>query len=265
MALFTVFLSYLALGALAGTMAGLFGIGGGLVIVPALIFSFEIQGVSPDISAHLAVGTSLATIVFTSISSIRSHHKHRAVRWDIFRSMTVGIVGGAILGAWTVAFMSGDLLQMIIGVFAIAVGIKMLTAVNPKPGRDVPGPVGLAVAGSGVGWASAIFGIGGGTLTVPYLSWCNVRMQNTVATSAACGLPIAMAGALANIWTGWNNPLLPEYSLGFIYLPAMLGIILTSIFFARIGANLAHRLDSMLLKRIFAVVLLIVGLRFILS
>lgn len=265
MALFTVFLSYLALGALAGTMAGLFGIGGGLVIVPVLIFSFEIQGINPDISAHLAVGTSLATIVFTSLSSIRSHHKYRAVRWDIFRSMTVGIVGGAILGAWTVAFMSGDLLQMIIGVFAIAVGLKMLMAVNPKPGRDVPGPFGLAAAGGGVGWASAIFGIGGGTLTVPYLSWCNVRMQNTVATSAACGLPIAVAGALANIWTGWADPRLPAYSLGFIYIPAVLGIITTSVFFAKIGANLAHRLDSMLLKRIFAVVLLIVGLRFILS
>jgi hypothetical protein len=265
MYLLTVLASYLALGALAGTMAGLFGIGGGLVIVPVLILSFEIQGVSPEISAHLAVGTSLATIVFTSMSSILSHHRHGAVRWDIFRSMTGGIVGGAVLGAWTAAFMSGDFLQMVIGVFAITVGIKMLMAVDPKPGRDVPGPVGLGVAGAGIGWGSAIFGIGGGTLTVPYLSWCNVRMQNTVATSAACGLPIALAGALANTWTGWNNPDLPAYSVGFVYLPALLGIILSSVFFAKVGANLAHRLDPVLLRRIFSVVLVIVGLRFILS
>ena len=265
MSLLAVFVSYLALGALAGTMAGLFGIGGGLVIVPALIFSFELQGVSTDISAHLAVGTSLATIVFTSISSIRSHHKHLSVRWDLFRPMTVGIVGGAILGAWTVAFMSGDVLQVIIGVFAISVGLKMLLAMNPKPGRDVPGSVGLGVAGGGIGWASAIFGIGGGTLTVPYLSWCNVRMQQAVGTSAACGLPIAVAGAAGNMWTGWGNPQLPDYSLGFVYLPALFGVILTSVFFAKFGAALAHRLDAMLLKRIFAVVLLIVGLRFILS
>ncbi len=265
MTLVIVFASYLALGALAGTMAGLFGIGGGLVIVPVLIFSFEIQGISPEISAHLAVGTSMATIVFTSISSIRSHHKHRAVRWDIFRPMTVGIVGGAVLGAWTAAFMSGDLLQLVIGVFVMLVALKMLLEVKPKPGRDIPGPVGLGVVGGGIGWASAIFGIGGGTLTVPYLSWCNVRMQNTVATSAACGLPIAVAGALGNIWTGWQHPQLPEYSLGFIYVPALLGIILTSVFFARFGANLAHKLNARVLKRIFAMVLLVVGLRFLLS
>ncbi|WP_372987224.1 sulfite exporter TauE/SafE family protein [Marinobacter sp.] len=265
MTLVTVFASYLALGALAGTMAGLFGIGGGLVIVPVLIFSFEIQGISPDISAHLAVGTSLATIVFTSLSSIRSHHKHQAVRWDIFRLMTVGIVGGAVLGAWTAAFMSGDMLQLVIGVFVMLVAIKMILEVNPKPGRDVPGPVGLGVVGGGVGWASAIFGIGGGTLTVPYLSWCNVRMQNTVATSAAIGLPIALAGAIGNIWTGWGHADLPEFSLGFIYLPALLGIILTSVFFARIGANLAHKLNAKVLKRIFAMMLLVVGLRFLLS
>lgn len=265
MTLVTVFASYLALGALAGTMAGLFGIGGGLVIVPVLIFSFGLQGISPEIGAHMAVGTSLATIVFTSISSIRSHHKHGAVRWDIFRPMSIGTVVGALLGAWTAAFLSGDLLQLVIGVFAITMGLKMLLEVNPKPGRDIPGPGGLTAAGGGIGWASAIFGIGGGNLIVPYLSWCNVRMQSTVATSAACGLPIAIAGALGNIWTGWDDPRLPEMSVGFIYLPAFLGIILTSVFFARVGANLAHRLNAKVLKRIFAVVLLVVGLRFLLS
>lgn len=263
MTLISLIALYLGLGAFAGTLAGLFGIGGGLVIVPVLIFSFGLQGVSGEIAAHLAVGTSLATIVFTSISSIRSHHLHEAVRWDIVKSMAVGIVLGASLGAVTASMLSGPSLELIIGVFVILVALKMLLDVNPKPGRDVPGKLGLGVAGTGIGWASAIFGIGGGTLTVPFLSWCNLRMQNAVGTSAACGFPIAFAGALANIGTGWNHPDLPSLSLGFIYLPAFLGIVLTSVLFARVGANLAHKLDARLLKKIFAVLLIIVGLRFL--
>ena len=260
-----VFASYLALGAVAGTLAGLFGIGGGLIIVPGLIFSFGLQGVSPEIAAHLAVGTSLATIVFTSLSSIRFHSQHGAVRWEIFRPMAVGIVGGALLGAWSASLLSGPALELLIGLFVIAMAIKMLAGANPKPGRDLPGQPGLAASGGVVGWASAIFGIGGGTLTVPYLNWCNVRMQQAVGTSAACGLPIAIAGALGNVWTGWEQPSLPAYSVGFVYLPALIGIVLSSVFFARFGAALAHRLDAAVLKRIFAVFLLIVGFRFLLS
>jgi len=265
MTLIGIFILYLILGALAGTMAGLFGLGGGLIIVPVLIFSFGFQGFSSEIAAHLAIGTSLATIVFTSISSIRTHHLHGAVRWELVRPMTVGIIIGALAGAWTASLLSGPMLKTIIGVFAILVALKMLLEANPKPGRDVPGKTGLGVAGGFVGWASAIFGIGGGTLSVPYLTWCNVRMQQAVATSAACGLPIALAGAAGNIWTGWQNPELPDLSVGFIYLPALVGIVATSVFFARIGAKLAHKLDGRLLKRIFAVVLIIVGLRFLLS
>lgn len=265
MTLLSVFALYLALGAFAGTLAGLFGIGGGLVIVPVLIFSFGLQGISTEIVAHMAVGTSLATIVFTSLSSIRSHHLHGAVRWDIFKPMTAGIVVGALVGAWTASLLSGPALELIIGIFVILVAVKMILEVNPKPGRVVPGSAGLGAAGGGIGWASAIFGIGGGTLTVPYLSWCNVNMQQAVGTSAACGLPIAIAGALGNIWTGWGSDELPELSFGFIYLPALFGIILTSVLFARVGANLAHRLNARLLKRIFAIVLILVGIRFLLS
>ncbi|WP_004583351.1 sulfite exporter TauE/SafE family protein [Marinobacter nanhaiticus] len=258
-----LFVVYMALGALAGTLAGLFGIGGGLVIVPVLIFSFSMQGVSGDVAAHLAVGTSLATIVFTSISSIRSHHRHGAVLWPIFRPMMLGIVAGAIFGAYTAALLPGAVLQVIIGIFVIVVAGIMLFNIKPAPGRSVPRSPGLVAAGSGIGWASAIFGIGGGTLTVPFLSWCNVRMQQAVGTSAACGLPIAAAGAVANIFTGRGEIGLPEYSVGFIYLPALGGIVLTSVIFARIGAGLAHRLDAVLLKRIFALFLLVVGIRFL--
>ncbi|MBU2875995.1 sulfite exporter TauE/SafE family protein [Marinobacter salexigens] len=265
MSLLSVFAIYMMLGAFAGTLAGLFGIGGGLIIVPVLIFSFGAQGFSLEIAAHMAVGTSLATIVFTSLSSIRSHHGHGAIRWDVFRPMAFGIVAGAFIGAWTAALLSGAMLELIIGVFVILVGLKMLFEVNPSPSRNVAGNTGLAGAGAGIGWASAIFGIGGGTLTVPYLSWSNVRMQQAVGTSAACGLPIAIAGAIGNVWTGWSEPALPEYSFGYIYLPALIGIILTSVLFARVGANLAHRLNAKVLRRVFAILLLLVGLRFLLS
>jgi len=254
---------YLVLGAVAGTLAGLFGIGGGLVIVPVLIFSFDLMDFSPDIAAHLAVGTSLATIVFTSFSSIRSHHQHKAVNWEIVRAMAVGILLGAVLGAVTASMLSGASLQLIIGIFVILMAVKMFLDVNPKPGRDVPGRPGLGGAGAGIGWASALFGIGGGTLTVPFLSWCNVRMQDAVGTSAACGFPIAFAGALANMATGWNHPELPSLSAGFIYLPAFAGIVLASVLFASVGANLAHRLDARVLKKIFAVFLIVVGIRFL--
>ncbi len=263
MSLFLVFGLYLALGALAGILAGLFGIGGGLVIVPVLIFSFGLQGISTEVAAHLAVGTSLATIVFTSVSSIRSHHLQRAVRWEVFRPMVTGIVIGAVLGAWTASLLSGPALELIIGVFVILVGLKMLLDVNPKTARPVPGRGGLAAAGGVIGWGSAIFGIGGGTLTVPFLSWRSVPMQQAVATSAACGLPIAIAGAATNLWTGWGHEALPDYAVGFVYLPALLGIVATSMLFARFGATLAHRLDAKLLKRLFAVLLLIVGTRFL--
>lgn len=265
MSMVAVFAIYLALGAFAGTLAGLFGIGGGLIIVSVLIFSFGLQGFSPDVAAHMAVGTSLATIVFTSLSSIKAHQGYGAIRWDIFRPMTLGIILGAFLGAWTAALLSGAVLELVIGVFIILIGLKMLFDVKPSPGRSVPGKSGLGVAGASIGWASAIFGIGGGSLTVPFLSWCNIRMQQAVGTSAACGLPIAVAGAIGNIWAGWHHADVPEYSLGFVYIPAVVGIILTSVLFARVGANLAHRLNAKVLKQIFAIMLLLVGLNFLLN
>lgn len=263
MMLFASVLVYLALGACAGVLAGLFGIGGGLVIVPVLIISFGFQGISEGVATHLAVGTSLATIIFTSLSSMRSHHVKKAVRWDLFRPMLVGILAGAAIGAWTASLMAGESLQALIGVFVILVAVRMLLDRPPKPGRATPGAVGLGVAGAGIGWASAIFGIGGGTLTVPYLSWCNVPMPSAIGTAAACGLPIAVAGALANVVVGWQAEALPAYSLGFVYLPALLGIVMTSVICARFGAELAHRLEVRLLKRFFAVFLLVVGVRFL--
>ena len=155
------FLLYLALGACAGVLAGLFGVGGGIIIVPVLVFSFTLQGFDSEVLTHLAVGTSLATIVFTSIQSVRAHHRMGAVRWPVFAWMTVGILIGAGFGALTASYIAGPNLQKIIGVFAILVAIQMALDLKPKASRGVPGKPGLTAAGVVIGWASAIFGIGG--------------------------------------------------------------------------------------------------------
>ncbi|WP_409524598.1 sulfite exporter TauE/SafE family protein [Nitrincola sp. MINF-07-Sa-05] len=256
---------YLILGAAAGLTAGLFGIGGGLLIVPVLIFSFELQGESPEVLTHMAIATSLATIVVTSISSILAHHKRGAVNWPVFRLLAVGILFGAILGVNTAVMLPGNALQIALGCFVILVAFQMALNLKPSAGEPVSGKWELGVAGTGIGWVSAIFGIGGGTLTVPYLSWRRITMQQAVATSAACGLPIALMGALTNIWVGWDAPARPEWSLGYVYLPAFVGIVITSSIFAKVGAKLAHALSQVMLKRIFAVFLLLVGIRFLVT
>lgn len=258
------FLLYLLLGAAAGVLAGLFGVGGGMIIVPVLVYSFQAQGFAPEVLTHMAVGTSLATIAFTSINSIRAHQRRGAVRWEIVRWLTLGILGGSVLGGLTASWLHGDLLQKVIGVFAISMAAQMTFNLQPKASGGVPGKAGLGVAGTLIGWASAIIGIGGGSLTVPFLSWRSVPMQQAVATSAACGLPIAVASALSFIWLGQGEAQLPDWSLGFVYLPAVLGIAATSMFFARFGAQLAHKLSPLLLKRLFALQLLGVGLNFLL-
>ncbi len=257
------FLLYLALGACAGVLAGLFGVGGGIIIVPVLVFSFTLQGFDPAVLTHLAVGTSLATIVFTSIQSVRAHHRLGAVQWAVFVWMTVGILMGAALGSLTASYIAGPYLQRIIGVFAILVATQMALDVKPKASHGVPGKPGLTAAGVVIGWASAIFGIGGGSLTVPFLTWRSLTMQQAVATSSACGFPIAVASAISFMIIGWHDPSLPPHSLGFVYLPALIGIALTSMFFARFGARLAHKLSPRLLKRLFALLLVVVGTSFL--
>lgn len=259
------FLLYLVLGAFAGVLAGLFGVGGGIIIVPVLVISFTQQGFDASILTHLAVGTSLATIIFTSLNAIRTHHRKGAVRWPIFVWMAVGILLGTGLGALTAKSIQGPHLQKIIGVFALVIAVQLALDIKPKASRAVPGKPGLTLAGMVIGWASAIFGIGGGSLTVPFLTWRSVPMQQAVGTSSACGLPIALAGAFSFIVLGWSEPDLPAHSLGFVYLPALLGIALTSMFFAGLGARLAHALSPRLLKRLFAALLACVGLHFLLT
>ena len=258
------FLLYMLLGAGAGTLAGLFGVGGGLIIVPVLIFSFTLQGMTPEVMTHLAVGTSLATIVFTSINSVLAHHKRGAVLWPVVLWLSGGIIIGSFLGGITAAYIPGRELQIIIGVFALLMSLQMATGWRPKGAKSTLGHTLLSIAGTIIGWASAIFGIGGGSLTVPFLTWRGVDMKQAVASAAAVGLPLAVSGALSFMFMGWGHESLPGWSVGYVYLPALVGIASTSMIFARFGAALAHKLDPVMLKRLFALLLLCVGLNFLL-
>ena len=260
-----ILLVYLLLGIFAGILAGLFGVGGGLIIVPTLIFVFTSQGMAAEILTHMAIGTSLATMIVTSVSSVRQHHSIGAVRWDIFKVLAPGIILGVVLGVQFASMLSGIQLQRAIGIFAILISIQMAFDIQPNGHRKLPGTTACAGTGGGIGFVSALFGIGGGSLTVPFLSWCSVVMQQAVATSAACGLPIAVFGAITNIMVGWSDPSLPNWSSGYVYWPAFLGIVLTSTFAARWGATIAHRLSPVVLKRAFAALLFVIGLRFLLA
>jgi len=258
---------YLLAGALAGLLGGLLGVGGGLVIVPALVFSFHAQQFAPEVLTHMAIGTSLATIILTSISSIKAHHEHGAVRWELVKDIAPGIVLGTLTGAAFAHLLQGRTLQLAIGVFAILMGLQMWAGWKPATKNTttkvLPGRTGLITGGGLIGTASAIFGIGGGSLTVPWLSHYGVRMQEAVATSSACGLAIALSGTAGFILTGWHAAHLPAYSLGYVYLPAFVGISVTSMLFARVGAKLAHRLPAATLKKTFALLLIIVGSQFV--
>ena len=254
-----IFLVYLLVGTASGVLAGLFGVGGGTIIVPALLLCFQWQGVAPELQTHMAIGTSLATIFITSTSSTYSHHRVGAVRWPVALWLTPGIAAGVWGGAYVAAQMQGLQLQKLFGLFAWLVAAQMWFGWQPRGHSQVPGKGGLTLAGIVIGGVSALFGIGGGSLTVPFLCWCKVRMQEAVATAAACGLPLAFFGALGYVYQGWSQPDLPPYALGYVYFPAMLGVGLASMPCARLGAKLAHHWPAATLKRVFAGFMIFIG------
>jgi hypothetical protein len=253
------------MGAVAGILAGLLGIGGGIIIVPVLALVFQHQGVATGVLMHVSIGTSLATIVVTSLSSIHAHHRRGAVEWPVFRAITPGVVVGSLAGAATAKFLPGETLRIAFGVFMLLVAAQMAFARPPAPHRVLPGGVGLLGAGGGIGAVSAMMGVGGGSMTVPFLTWCNVSVRNAVATSAAVGLPIALAGSAGFIVTGWDVADRPAWSLGYVNGPAFLGIVVASTLFAPLGAKLAHSIPERALKRGFALFLTVLGLRLLLS
>lgn len=256
---------FLAIGALAGFAAGLFGVGGGTIIVPLLFIVFTQMDYSPDVIMHLALGTSLATIVVTSISSLMAHHKNGAVIWPVFKNLAPPMAIGCFLGAGLAGWLSGIQLQLIVGVFLIWVAYTMFVGAKKvlDSTKILPSSAKQVMAGSVIGGASAIFGIGGGSLTVPYLTRYGVVMQKAVGTSAACGLPIAIAGALGFMIFGMNQQVNIPNTIGFVHIYAFLGISVMSFFTAKLGAKVAHALSPQILKKCFAVLLVIVGTFFL--
>jgi uncharacterized membrane protein YfcA len=254
-------LAYLALGLVTGVIAGLLGVGGGLVMVPALTWAYAQQGFTADYNIHLALGTSLAVIIPTSVSSLRAHHAHGAVDWRVVRRLTPGILLGTLVGGGAATLWPDRGLKLFFIAFLLYAATQMLLGFKPRPTRGFPGLPGMTLAGGIIGLVSSWVGIGGGTLSVPFQTWCNVGLHRAIGTSAALGLPIALAGMAGYMLSGQAAEGLPEGSLGFVYLPAFLGIALGSGLTAPLGARLAHRLPVAKLKKIFAVLLYLLAVR----
>lgn len=255
------YLAYLLLGAFVGVFAGMFGIGGGTILVPVLLFLFDAQHFPDDHLLHLALGTSMATIIFTSLASMRKHHQLGAVNWRVVRNITPGILIGTGIGALFATSVSPRFLGIFFALFVYFAAIQILFDVRPHASRQLPGAAGMTLTGVFTGWLSSMVSIGGGTVVVPFLLWCNVTLKNAIGTSAAIGFPVAVGGTLGYIATGMNISVLPEYTLGFVYLPALFWVAFASVFTASLGAKATHRMKVGVLRKLFAVLLIILATR----
>lgn len=261
----TILFMYILVGAVAGVLAGLLGIGGGQVIVPMLVFCFVRQGIPDAMIMHLALGTSLASIMFTAVSSFRAHHKRGAVNWDVVHKIVIGIFSGTFFGSYIAAQLSTRFLKGFFVVFLYYVAVLMLTNKKPRAARQIPGHGPMFGVGNLIGVVSSLVGIGGGVLSVPFMISCNMSVHHAIGTSAAIGFPIAIAGTIGYIYNGMSVQGLPDFSMGYIYLPALLGIAVTSVLTAPLGVHLAHSLPVDRLKRVFAILLMVVGTRMLIG
>lgn len=259
---------FLVTGATAGLLAGLFGVGGGLIMVPALAWVLPRLGYDAALIMQMAISTSLAVIAITSLSSTRAHHARGGVLWPVLLRFAPGLMTGALVGAFVADRLSGNTLKAIVGIGAILVALQMLlkrgTAVATE---NAPQPPTLELVGAGtvIGLLSSLIGIGGGSLTVPYMTLRGINVRQAVGTSAACGVPIAWAGTAGFIWAGLDHHALPAWSLGYVSVPAFVCIAIASAAVAPLGARLAHRLPPRLLKRLFALLLLGIGVKMLLG
>jgi uncharacterized membrane protein YfcA len=258
-------LGYVAIGAAVGFFAGMLGIGGGAIMVPLLVILFDAQGLPKSHILHLAVGTGMATILFTSVASVRAHASRGAIRWDIARNITPGILLGGLVGSWIASFIPPLVFAALFTAVITIAATNMLIDSKPKPSREAPGFVGMSVFGFVVSAASAFAAIGGAFLTVPFMLWCNVPMLPAIGTAAVIGFPIALSGTVGFIATGLRETGLPPYTVGFVYLPALAGIVVTSMLMAPVGAAAAHRLPTVWLKRIFAVLFYVMATKMLLT
>ena len=256
----TFFLFYPLLGLFSGFLAGLLGIGGGLVIVPCLLVLFPHQGLRAAVITHSAIATSLATVLVTSLIASFSHHRHGTVEWSIFRKMAPALLSGAIAGAIITTYLPGEILRVIFGLFALAIAVQMALGLQPPVHGYIPGTSRLTAISLAIGLTSALVGIGGGIMTVPFLRWSNLIMNRAVATSSACGFPIAAGACIGFSLVSKIDPG-GLFVNNAIYWPAAIGIALASVVAVPFGAYLTHRINTLVLTRIFALALAFVGLR----
>jgi uncharacterized membrane protein YfcA len=254
-------LAYLAIGVAVGFFAGLLGIGGGAVMVPMLVFAFTAQGFPADHIMHIALGTAMATIMFTSISSMRAHHAHGAVDWRIARAIAPGILAGSFCAALAAGLISRRPLAVLFTALVFYAATQILLDLRPKESRDLPGPKGLFSAGAAIGAVSSLLAAGGAFLCVPFLTWCSVPLRRAIGTATAIGLPIAIAGTLGYLLQGLWVEGMPSPSLGYVYLPALGLVAVTSMLAAPLGARVTHRLPVKRLRIVFALVLYALAIR----
>ncbi len=250
---------FVVLGAAVGFLAGLLGVGGGLTMVPFLTFLFARQGFPADHVVHAAVATATATMLFTSASSAREHHRHGAVLWGVVASLAPGVVVGSMLGPQIVKGLSTSAFAVLFGVFVAIMATQILLDRKPSATRQLPGRAGLAGVGAGIGLVSSMVGAGGAFLSVPFLAWCNVKLRQAVSTAAALGLPISAASTVGFAWAGRDVHGMPPYSVGFIYLPALGLIVVGSVLLAPVGARVTHRAPLRVLRRSFAALLYVLA------
>ena len=254
-------LIYVLIGIAVGFIAGMLGIGGGTTLVPLLVFVFTAAEFSNDKILHLALGTTITSIIFTSISSVKAHHSRGVVRWDIFRQVSPSLIIGTLSGTFVADFLNSRSLAIFFVAFVYITSIQLFFDSKNTVKRELPGIVGLCIAGFLIGAISSLVGAGGGVLSIPLMVLCRVPIIQAVGTSAALGFPIAIAGSAGYFYHGIGEPLLPPLSLGYIYLPALIGITIGTFFTVPIGARMAHKMPASYLKKIFSILLFFLATR----
>ena len=253
-------LLYFLLGSFSGVLAGLFGIGGGIIIIPTFFYIFAYLGFPEEILSHMVLGSSLGVIVFSSISSTYSHNSKGAVNWDLIKVVAPSIIIGSALGGITAGFLESTTLQGLVALFLVVASVQLIFEFPPPPQNPQTNLVGPFIAGGGIGWLSGVFGIGGGIFSVPYFYHRGLKMMSAIGTSAACGIPIALAGSISYMIIGSDNINIPENSVGYVYLPATIIVGLMSSFTAKYGVNIAHRMKQKKLRIAFAFLVIIMAL-----
>ena len=252
-------LALIAAGAAAGFLAGLLGVGGGTIIVPIVLWLLHKQGIASHFSQHIALGTSFAIMLFTSLSSALAQHRRKAINWHIVRYLAPAMIVGSLIGASLAKYLPAKFLQIFFIGFLYVIAIQMLLKLKPKPTRQLPQPVGLFASGNVIGLLSSWVGIGGGSLSVPFMTYCNVPIHTATGTSAALGWAMSMSGFVGYVVTGWNVNGLPENTLGFVYLPAVAVLAICTMTIAPLGVKVAHKLSPDKLKMAMGVLLFIIA------